>query len=423
MERNKYALLIILFLMIMSCDTANNVPSIFKDHFVKFYGGDGDQEGVDLVLNPDGTMILLGNYISPSRPFMVKVNGVGDIIWQRQLGGFDERAVDVELITSGIHAGKLVVVSNIGDEPNSRIRLTIIDQSSVGVDSIIFPSAVKQFAKSVTQTIDNGFVVAGYTAGGLFPTSIPGLPSDPVSNDVADLIGITVDENLTDDSVLLTIKQGGESNGSFIKIFQNEFEGETKYVALGYSDRIIAENNAGVIQKNFEAIVYDADGGQSLFQSAGDQTRFEVSVAAIESPDFGTGAFAMVGTSKANQSDVYGDLYLTSFKKDLSVIAPFRISLGFPIHAKALANAQPNGYFVVGNVLGAGNLSDILLVRLSFDGQVLNSRAFGSPEGDDEAGAVIQLPDGRVVILGTVGLETQKKMSLIIVNRDGEFIN
>ena len=44
---------------------------------------------------------------------------------------------------------------------------------------------------------------------------------------------------------------------------------------------------------------------------------------------------------------------------------------------------------------------------------------------DDYIGAVKELPDGKIVLLGTMSLgnEAQKKMVLIKVNKDGKFLD
>jgi hypothetical protein len=42
-------------------------------------------------------------------------------------------------------------------------------------------------------------------------------------------------------------------------------------------------------------------------------------------------------------------------------------------------------------------------------------------EGEDTAGGVEVLPDGRIAVVGTIQLETQKKMVLIVTSANGRF--
>src|SRR6187455_3454161 len=92
---------ILLSTLLLSCDTANNVEPIYEEYFTKYYGEDGEQEGVDIVRNADGSMILLGNSLSqtdPISPFIVKTDAIGNVLWQRVFNTDDEIAVDIELI-------------------------------------------------------------------------------------------------------------------------------------------------------------------------------------------------------------------------------------------------------------------------------------------------------------------------------------
>ena len=129
--------------LLLACDTAGNVDPVFQSYFVKYYGEDGNQEGVDMLVNPDGSLILLGNSTpreNYTTAYIVKVDPLGNVLWQRELGGSNESAVDVELDNQQ----NLIVVSNIGLEEVSRIRIFKIGQAGNGIDSLIVPSTEKQ---------------------------------------------------------------------------------------------------------------------------------------------------------------------------------------------------------------------------------------------------------------------------------------
>src|SRR5687767_13713263 len=71
------------------CDTAGNVDPVFKETFIRYYGTEGDQYASDLMVNEDGTMIILANSLSLSgerKAFVIKVNAEGDVIWQTDVG-------------------------------------------------------------------------------------------------------------------------------------------------------------------------------------------------------------------------------------------------------------------------------------------------------------------------------------------------
>jgi hypothetical protein len=83
------------------------------------------------------------------------------------------------------------------------------------------------------------------------------------------------------------------------------------------------------------------------------------------------------------------------------------------------AASETEGFYVLGNEIRDNSKRDIFMAKLASDGAVMGTVAFGALDGDDSAGAVRVLPDGRVAILGTMELETQKKIVLIVLDSDG----
>ncbi len=65
--------------------------------------------------------------------------------------------------------------------------------------------------------------------------------------------------------------------------------------------------------------------------------------------------------------------------------------------------------------------SNIWLTKIDLSGKELWSVSFGSDQGDDEVGAVAELPDGKILVLGTVELgDNKKKLTLIKLNSKGQ---
>jgi hypothetical protein len=67
------------------------------------------------------------------------------------------------------------------------------------------------------------------------------------------------------------------------------------------------------------------------------------------------------------------------------------------------------------------NVRDVMLVKVSIDGNVEWTQRFGSSDGDDNSAAVHVLPDGRIVVAATLDLKTKRKLALIVLNSDGHF--
>jgi hypothetical protein len=54
----KWVLVTLIVAMLVACESTSTVEDPSSTHFIKFYGIDGDQSGADLVVLPDGNMVL-----------------------------------------------------------------------------------------------------------------------------------------------------------------------------------------------------------------------------------------------------------------------------------------------------------------------------------------------------------------------------
>ena len=91
--------------------------------------------------------------------------------------------------------------------------------------------------------------------------------------------------------------------------------------------------------------------------------------------------------------------------------------------AAATSIAGPFGYLVLGNEVRSTGATNLWLSKIDQSGAVLWSTTFGSELEDDSGAAVAELPDGKIVVLGTMGLaDNQSKMALIKMNPQGELL-
>ncbi|AYB33297.1 hypothetical protein [Chryseolinea soli] len=412
--------IIALVVMLLGCDTGNRVDPFFEDYFIKYYGEDGNQEGADIYVNDDDSMILLGNSSSlteKSKPFIVKTDPQGNILWQRQMGERDEVAVDVELITQGTHQGKLVVISNVETSTSSRIRVTIIDQTGHGVDSVVVNSAVWQKAKAVTIASNDDFLITGSIAPD--PNKNAKLPNP--ADDTADVLCMHVSQALQTDPTTWAWL-GGQYKGSGDKVFEVMSGNTLNYAIFGWSDYPDA---SAVYENKFEVSVVEEGGDPASFGSKSNGIKGEEQICSqvIRVPAAQEDGFFMVGTSTSGSNS---NIYITKFSKDLTAAKKLdqKLLYGQKLEGVAAAAAvQDEGYFVLANEIQDNNNSNIFLVHIRFDGSEVWNSTFGTDDGDDKAGAVAALKDGRVAVLGTMDLETQKKMALIIVTPKGGFSN
>ena len=407
-------LFLIIALIWCGCDTAGNVDPVFEKKFIKYYGDEGDQFGADIAINDDGTMLLLGNSVLPdgtSNAMVIKVDSEGNRIWETAIGNGVENAVDIELFNDG--AG-IVVVSNVGVPAASKIRLSILSQNGELLNSkVVNEDKVNfyQVAKSVTCLEERaGFVVAGYADNTLIKETTPSITP---SNDVNDIMAFEFDANLNFLDTIVT--KGGELNGSAIKVFETK-NPATPFVMFGYSDRPYLTND---FRYNF---TYDLiASGVPIGSPVGSEDEIEELASVITTPPTVGEGYLMAGTSRA-EAGGRGDLYIVKMNASLENKSIDRkVSLeGRDLRCVAATNA-PFGYYLLANEFQDAVHHDMCLVRTSSDGTAEWVRNFGTSEGDDTAAAVATLPDGRVVIVGTMELKTRKKLALIVIDGMGDF--
>ncbi|WP_276371954.1 hypothetical protein [Chryseolinea sp. H1M3-3] len=405
---------LVFIICMLSCDTASNVEPIFENYFTKYYGEDGEQEGVDLVRNNDGSFVLLGNSYSqsdPVSPFIVKTDALGNVLWQREFKTDNETAVDIELINGG---SQVAVLSNV-ERATTNACLYVLGQDGNLIDSIFITNTKNQVAKAVSESSDNGFLITGYKDPN--PERNPDLPPP----DQADILLLKINNTL--DLVSDLSPGGGEHLGSGTKAFEISLNDAIYYMVFGYSDK--PRKGSVDYKLCFQLIASNINGVPTgLHEFSNNQINEEqVASSTLKIPQTLGDGYLMIGTSTSSGSS---DLYLTRFGKPQNPDVATRtfdqkIPLGKRIEGIAGANASPDGYFIVANEVRDNNKKDIFLLRVERDGAVSWTTSFGSLEGDDTAGGVEALPDGRIALLGTIQLETQKKMAFMMTNANGRF--
>jgi hypothetical protein len=327
------------------------------------------------------------------------------------LGGLNEKAVDVEFDNNG----NLIVLSNFGEGDNSRVVLYRLAQDGNQLDSLMIDFQEWQIGKSVTITTDGRILVSGSRR------------PDPKQNfrlpgpDAADITILEVDPTFQHDSIIAQFG-GGEMNGAGVKVFERT----GGYTLLGYSDK--PRNNSDVFKISFEAISLNPFViGPGARVVMGPIAETQTASSAIETFAMPQGGYLLVGTSYV--SALASNIYLVHFYNPIDRITSngeptVQFSNVYPLNRRlegiSVAASEPDDIYVLANETKDNNKRDIFLLRLSGNGDVRGSVSFGALEGDDTAGAVRVMPDGRVAVFGTMELETQRKMVLIMLNQNGQ---
>jgi len=441
MRLSRISLLTLLFIPFLACDTKSDFEDDFKRYFIKYYGDDGDQEAVDFVVNNDGTVLLLGN----TRPqdgkqklLLIKVDPAGNALWTKQFGsGFDrdgnsidENAQDIEPTVDG--SGYLIL-SNLyrGVETSTNERLYDFKVIRIGLDgnkldSMEFGNDLDpastlrtwktQFIRSITPLTSGGFAVTGNTTNETLFTDVN--LDLVVGPDQEDVFALGFDANFQN-----TWDTGpssdGEHYGSGIKLF----EGGTDFYFFKYSDMLTASEDT--YESNFAMAAVTEVGIKLAGRFAGTTNRNEI-LATVCRDAFGN--FYGLGTSVTG-SAAFGQLYYVrasdgSSPSSSTLTEWGTITVPGNLQARAVASAQRHdGYLILANEeVTAGTV--IRLIKLNLDSEVSWSTSFGSTNKDGNSGAqVAELADGTILLFGTIELETQKKMTLMRLNSNGEFLN
>lgn len=424
----------------IACDTSNTMDAPVKNYFLKYFGNDGDQEGVDLVIDSQGFFYLLGNTssqislngsrnVNGQQLYLVKADAQGNMVWERSFGGpLKEEARDIEFTSDG----RLIIVGNseaaVGD---TDVFLLTVDTDGNKLDSAVYGfNNYAEDVRTVTE-ISGEFFVAGSTTNlALKPNPPSGAPP---ATDIYDALQLRFFNTLDPDTLIWRRANGTDQTDVSIKISPAiPTPGGPSYYVFGYSNK----PNLGDSNDDFNFWYYGigptGEPGSADWTIGSPVDNEKLSSVAITPIQSGDG-FILTGitTGTSGASDIYISKLrksLTFSAQDLQFSKPLSASLdqlspGF--ERVAVYPSAFSGFILLANERTQGN-SNFYLTKISNDGSLVWGPPFlifGGPTHDDFVGSVNELPDGRVILFGTmeVGDEGQKKMTLIKVNPNGKF--
>lgn len=417
-------LLTIGFLCLAGCDTAESIGTEYNDYFVKYYGGAGDQQGVDLLVDEDdATMVLLGTSTVDeiSRLILMKIDWDGNVLWTKKLGAAQDQAMDIEKAHGG---GYVLLAESVGADSDADVKLTWVSVNGELLDSIVYAYPIdtngnipNEYPSQVTKLTD-GYAIVGSTDRDTDR-------ADGGALDVSDMLYIKLGTSL--DSIFSGVNSVGYTDYGVDAVQISD----TAFHVLGASYKIfLGEGN----NFNFRYFSVNDDGvARGDAGELGDKTGNNNEILKALCPALVNGYF-LVGTHNNNStvSNMYiGNVIANSGKlKPVSdgqtlVISSSGVRRQIePIAACPAAHAKRQGYLILGNE--GSDVRNIWLTKVDELYGVEWSVSFGAAGGnDDTAGAVAELPDGSIVVLGTVNLgdENALKMAFFKLNSEGKFSN
>jgi len=416
-------LYIIFFAFLFACDTASNVQSPTKNYFIKYFGRDGDQTAVDLIVSNDGTFYVLGNSrITPDsiqNVYLAHANAQGEVIKQITYGSVEMNARDFVLTSDG----KIAVVANKGvTSSNVDILLSRFTLDLVPIDSIVLyagaSNSFSEYANSLTELNNRDFIVEGYQTGNLHPfeemhikiynqgTLVKAGPEWQQLNGSG-----------TDNRGVKTFQHNSSSYYTFGTTNATYQSANKKFWAYplpsngsgtGNSDYSMFEKAGAGAENNLTDVVKVSAGGY-LLVGISTSTTYRLKASVTNSSDTAI-VFSPAG--------IFQDLLLQDLGSDNG--------RGLAPPPFATAYSSINNYnFVLANTYNTQGTSNILLMKIYNDLSTVWEDSivqFGG-DGDDTAAAVAELPDGHIVVLGTMQLGNppiQFKIALMKLNSSGK---
>lgn len=418
------------FFVFIGCDTRNNVADPIDSYFIKYYGTEGDQEGVDMVANPDGTFTLLGTSIltdGNKQIYLVKVDGRGKVLWERFYGGpQNETAVDIEPILDG----RYVILTNI-ENPASGTDIEIITVDQNGENPVFgsfsYSGSSNEVGVTITQILSNGSA-AGFIVSG--STNYDPVPEDDAADGFDGITALFVrfeNDCRVYQGVWTKHRSSGGDDYCTKAVQIGELNSPDPFLLFGYTNSSPTNESF-----NYWSTRINNYGGGPLLErgiipgspSNTNEILGSVSVKSIAS---GFNSYLLVGTS----TDV-GSYRIFIASGQTGLISPKTVPgidlgnislINNPLLYKVTAHSSSTHYVIAANSV-ENEQSDIVLTKISADGTPFwDEPVILGGVGDDYESAVYEMDNGSIIVFGTMSLgdDEQKKMALIKLNKNGRF--
>ncbi len=397
-------IILFFFILIIGCDTPDNVKPLGEEYFVKFYGATGNQQGIAVKATPDGGFIIGGNSISEfggqSDYLLIKVDALGNQEWLESydFNGTNSNDFLTDVLIDGnsfVIAGtstigtvdKMVlirigegggVIENtliIGEQSNNSFQLNGISTISSGgylVTGSITSGESSQYGKSIVGLVNSDFMIMGN------PVFYPSTPSNQ-DKEIVFVKGLEVLNSTTDQSNYLFFGYVNSTNGPKLNIYQFNADLDPPLSAptpINYNESKIVD------------VIKIGETEYKLLSSSDNETYL---INVTETP-----------SGYALGSDQF-----------------VRSNRGF-INGVSLNYSSSNQFLVSSNVkLENSDITSSSIQESTVSGLINWQRFFGT-ELSYTSGEVIAMADGSVVYTGTAGFKGQQKVFLIKLKSNGE---
>ncbi len=398
--------------LVNACDTPESVQPYQGQNFIKLYGGNGIEEGMDLIALSDGGFVLTGSSTSTSNGgkdvYVVRTDNLGNVIWEKSYGGRGDDVGNSVLLgqNNSIYVcGE--ITQDTSDLPGTRdvyvLNLNLSDGSVIGEPKQYGNYKRDEFGSDVIEMSDGKFFITSTMA----------------HQDTSKYYLIETDNNL--DTLQFRSRYIGteQVNNYATKTFENSLDMINPYVIFGSVQRIVNGNKSFW----YRSFVYRSNGDATINpEFYGSETEDEICSDAFKTTD---GGYILAGTSTVgnqtremvvrlnpNREEVWKKTYNNSFNRN--------------VKESGIIQTNDGGYLLSSTIeLNDPKNHEISLLKLNAEGIEEWRKTYGSSQ-NDKGSKVVQLEDGSFVVVGTMGFEinpnSQTKMCLIKVNEHGDLV-
>jgi hypothetical protein len=412
-----------LLAVVVGCETENNMDAGYGPRFfLKTFGVDGNQTAVDLLVNPDGTMVVLGNSENEgydNQIFVAKVDSIGNTLWTDTVSFFgNDFAADLEKNTTG--TGYVIAgYRRISDTDTDAVLWSLSEEGDTQELFVNTIPGTSETIKSITPLFDGGYILLGDT--------------DQVFANIDFSDNIYITRITSSFSVIDQKVYGRNAKEMASKLVE---QASNVFVLFFYSN----SQGSGDPDDNFTITGIDSDLNQfrgvlDLPTELTDRNDEELSSVAYDAAK----GYALLGTSITPNSEKR--IYLVTTNPISSDITDriedgtvtrlnsgneaLTLGLQGNFSGVSVTHTRDNNYLVLANqeIIIGGVLvnQNLVLVKVTRRGDVL----WEVPLGADlaETGAKVEeLPGGQILVLATTSAGTnQTKITLLKLNSRGQF--
>jgi len=355
----------------LSGNKSSKSINVIVNNGQKTFGGNSYDFAYSIQQATDSGYIVAGYSTSfdwPDNVYILKLDSNGNLAWQRTYGG---SGYDFGFSVDQTTDGGYIVVGGTSSFKVSNLDVYLLKLNSDGslAWQNTFGGNIDDYALSVQQTTDGGYIVAGVT--GLFESG---------SSDAYVL-------KLDSDGSLEWQKTFGGSGNDWASSIQQTTDGG--YIVAGVT------TSFGAGDCDVYVLKINPDGSLAWEKTFGGNG--EDQAASIQQTT--DGGYIVAGVTTSFGASGY-DVYVLKLNSDGSLAWQKTYGGSGSDLANSIQQTTDGGYIVAGNTwpFGAGNY-DVCVLKLNSDGSLAWQKTFGG-EGQDQAYSIQQTTGGGYIVAG-----------------------